>query len=94
MANYRVQCINKQPRNNTHEGITHLGGTAPDGSSWKDTRRNVVQFIESKTHTFYTLVNNKRADVFVVKENGKDPYLRTASDGYYNNNLLELVECV
>jgi len=26
MADVQVKCINKQPRNDTHEGITHLGG--------------------------------------------------------------------
>lgn len=26
MADRQVTCINKQPRNDPHEGITHLGG--------------------------------------------------------------------
>ena len=51
MADVRVKCINKQPRNDTHEGITHLGG---DG--WKWTRQQVADSIRAKTNTFYTLV--------------------------------------
>ena len=39
MSDVQVKCINKQPRNNPHEGITHLGG---DG--WKWTRQQVIAF--------------------------------------------------
>ena len=28
MADVQVTCINKQPHQNPHEGITHLGGSA------------------------------------------------------------------
>lgn len=88
MADVQVQCINKQPRNNSHEGITHLGG-----NGWKWARDQVVQSIEAKTNTFFTHVNGKRADVGVVNgSNGK--YLRTYADGQWNDNLLALPECV
>ena len=87
MADAQVTCINKQPRNDTHEGITHLGG-----STWKWTRQQVITSIEQGTNTFYTMVNNKRANVGVVDgPNGK--YVRTHADGYYNDNLLALPEC-
>ena len=88
MADVQVKCINKQPRNNTHEGIMHLGG-----AGWKWTRAQVVASIEGRNNTFYTLVNGKLADVGVVDgPNGK--YVRTYADGYYNDNLLALIECV
>ncbi len=88
MADVQVKCINKQPRNDTHEGITHLGG-----AGWKWTRAEVIRSIEGRTNTFFTRVNGKRADVAVVDgPNGK--YVRTHADGYYNDNLLALVECV
>ena len=87
MADSQVTCINKQPRSNTHEGITHLGG-----SGWKWTRQQVVDSIEGKTNTFYTMVGGKRADVGVVNgANGK--YVRTFADGVWNDNLLALPEC-
>ncbi len=87
MADVQVTCINKQPRNNTHEGITHLGG-----ATWKWPRQQVVNSINARTNTFYTLVNGKRADVGVV--NGPNgPYVRTHADGYWNDNLLALSEC-
>ncbi|MNS93067.1 hypothetical protein D3C72_1272230 [compost metagenome] len=87
MADVRVTCINKRDRNSTHEGITHLGGTG-----WKWTREQVIQSIESKSNTFYTLVNGNRGDIGVVDAaNGK--YLRTYADGKWNDNLLSLPEC-
>lgn len=88
MPDVQVTCINKQPRNNTHEGITHLGGT-----TWKWTRDQVVRSIEDKSNTFFTLVNGSRADVGVVNgPNGK--YVRTYANGVWNDNLLALPECV
>lgn len=88
MADVQVKCINKQPRNDANEGITHLGG-----EGWKWTRAEVVRSIEAGTNSFFTRVNGKRADVAVVQgPNGK--YVRTHADGYWNDNLLALVECV
>jgi hypothetical protein len=87
MADLQVTCINKVPRTNPHEGITHLGTS---GRKW--TRAEVVASIEEKSNTFYTKVNNKRAEVGVVNgANGK--YVRTYADGVWNDNLLALPEC-
>ena len=87
MADVQVTCINKQPHNSTHEGITHLGG-----SGWRWTRSQVIQSIEAKTNTFYTKVGGNRAEIGVVNgPNGK--YVRTYADGKWNDNLLALPEC-
>lgn len=87
MASIQVKCINKQPRHNPYEGITHLGG---DG--WHSTRAEVIRLIENKTNTYYTLVNGNRGDIGIVNtDNG--PYLRTYADGKWNDNLLSLPEC-
>ncbi|MES1201053.1 MAG: DUF3892 domain-containing protein [Pseudomonadota bacterium] len=91
MADVLVDCINKQPRNNTHEGITHLGGPG-DGTRWKWPRKDVIESIETQTNTFYTKVDGKRAEVGIVEgPNGK--YVRTYADGKWNDNLLALNEC-
>lgn len=90
MADVVVTCINKDPRNNTHEGITHLGG--PGGGGWKWTREQVITSIKAKTNTFYTEVGGKRAYVGVVNgPNGE--YLRTYADNSWTDNLLALPEC-
>lgn len=87
MADAQVTCINKQPRNDPHEGITHLGG-----AGWKWTRQQVIISIENQSNTFFTMVNGKRADIGVVKgPNGK--YVRTYADGQWSDNLLALPEC-
>jgi hypothetical protein len=88
MADAQVTCINKQPRTNSHEGITHLGG-----ATWRWTREQVIASIEDGSNTFHTTVYGKRADVGVVNgPNGK--YVRTHADGQWNDNLLALPECV
>ena len=89
MADLQVTCITKLNRSSTHEGITHLGGTA-----WgKKTRQQVITDIESKTNTYYTRVGGKRAEVGVVNgANGK--YVRTYADGQWNDNLLALPDCL
>lgn len=87
MSDAQVTCINKQPRNNTHEGITHLGGT-----NWKWTRQEVINSINAKTNTFYTMSNGQRADIGVV-EGANGPYVRTYANGEWTDNLLALPEC-
>jgi Protein of unknown function (DUF3892) len=87
MTDVLVTCINKQPRTNPHEGISHLGG-----ATWRWTRAQVIESIEARTNTFYTTAYGKRADVGVVNgPNGK--YVQTLADGQWNNNLLALPEC-
>ena len=88
MADLRVTCISKQPRDDTHHGITHLGG-----AGWYYTRAQVIDFIDRGVHTFHTLVNGKRADVGVIRDGIHFPYVRTHADGYWNDNLLALPEC-
>ena len=88
MADARVTCISKLPRDNAYEGITHLGGPG-----WRWTCDQVIASIEAKTNTFFTLVNGNRAEVGVVNgPTGK--YVRTYADGAWNDNLLSLPECV
>ena len=88
MADVLVRCINKQPRSNIHEGITHLGG---DG--WKWTRDQVIRSINAGTNTFYTQAGGRRANVAVV-DGPHGQYVQTHADGQWNNNLLALPECL
>jgi hypothetical protein len=86
---FQITCINKQPRDNPYEGITHLGG--PAGGGWTRTREQIVLNIENGEQ-YFTQVNGQRADVGVANgPHGK--YLRTHADGYWNDNLLALNEC-
>lgn len=87
MADVRVTCIKKQPRNDPYEGITHLGG-----ATWRWTRQEVINSINAGTNTFYTLVGGRRAEI-VVRPGPAGPYVQTVADGYWNDNLLALPEC-
>lgn len=84
MADFQVTCIVKPDRDNRHEAISKLGG--PEGL-W--TRQEMVRDIKNKTHSFYTLVNGKRAEIGVYKEE----YVRTYADSTWTDNLLALAEC-
>lgn len=87
MSDVQVTCINKQPRQNPYEGITHLGGR-----TWRWTREQVITSIDRSENTFYTLVGGNRGNIGIVNgPNGK--YLRTYRDGQWNDNLLSLTEC-
>jgi hypothetical protein len=64
-------------------------------ANWKWTREEVIASIDAKTNTFYTLspTSGKRANVAVVRPDGRDPYVRTHADGVWNDNLLSLDKC-
>ena len=87
MSDILVTCINKQPRQNPHEGITHLGG-----AGWRWTRQQVIDSINNNSNTFYTQVYGTRAAIGVVK-GPSGQYVRTHADGQWNDNLLALPEC-
>lgn len=87
MADVEVTCINRQPHDNPHEGITHLGNA---NAKW--TCQQFISWIDGKDYAFYIVVNGQRSDIGVVKgPNGK--YLRTHVDGEWNDSLLLLSEC-
>jgi hypothetical protein len=97
MTNLEVKCTKKLHRGSPHERITHLGiefkgGFKPQKIEiWSS--EEVIRSIELG-HTFYTLSKEgKRAEIKVVKEGKKSPYLRTCADGVWNNNLLDLDKC-
>jgi hypothetical protein len=45
MADVQVKCINKQPRNNPHEGITHLGGMEVDSGRGDSVHRGPDKYL-------------------------------------------------
>lgn len=86
MADVQITCVTKS--SHTHEAISGVGG-----NGWWWTVEQVIQSIEAKTNTFYTLAANKRADVAVVHGATKK-YIRTHADGQWNDNLLALAACL
>lgn len=91
MADVQVTCIIKPHPESPHEHITHLGNPP----KWLWSREQVIASIEAKTNTFFVrdARTGKRAEVGVVRQAGKAPFLRTHADGYWNDNLLSLNQC-
>ena len=88
MADIQITCITKPDTDNRHEAITHVGN-----SQGKWPKGDVINWIDANEHTFYTGSGVQKADIGVVRETGKAPYLRTHADGQWNNNLLSLPQC-
>src|SRR5438105_4615741 len=96
MNEYQVTCINKPNRMSSHEHITHIGNvTNPAPNKWRMTREEAIREIDAKEAAFYTIDRYTGLKVYigVVREVGRNPFLRTYADGKWNDNLLALAEC-
>ena len=92
MTEYEVTCIDKPHRDSTHEHISHIGNMK---EGWRLTRMSAIAHIDSKADAFYIVDRStgKRCYLGVMREQGKAAYLRSYSDGKWNDKLLELEEC-
>lgn len=88
----RIQCINKTDRLNPHERIRNAGGVNPDGSRWKLTQPQTIEYIESGDWDFYVSEGGHTVDVIVALHEG-NKYIKTVADGLHPDNLLALPEC-
>lgn len=88
----QISCINKTDRYSQHERVSYAGGLSPNGTRWRYSQQQIVAFIDSKMHSFYTMVNGRRANVITATHNG-NKYIKTENDGDQPNNLLSLSEC-
>lgn len=90
---HRVSCINKRGNHyDPHERISHIGGVNSDGTRWKLSETEAINYIKNGTYNFYVSVNGQNIDVIVATHNYRE-YLKTRTDGYAPNNLLNLPEC-
>lgn len=89
----QISCINKDDRYDPHEAITHVGGVNADGTRWRLTLAEAIQYIEDGTYKFYVNVNNDPVRVIVAISRNGNKYLKTVADGDEPNNLLALMEC-
>jgi hypothetical protein len=87
MADRHVTCTKKDGADPDRR-IDRLGGVG-----FNEHIDTVIRHIEGGVHTYYSLVNGRRANIVVrVHPNGRK-YLTTEGDGFPPNNLLQLPNC-
>ena len=90
----RILCVNKQPAEEFHRQILHIGGLNADGTRWKMSQDEAVSGIESGRWRFY--VQHPPLDpiwVALARSAGGDKYLTTEIDAAEPYTLLGLPEC-
>jgi hypothetical protein len=89
MADYQVTCI-RRDGGDADRRIDRLGGPG-----WNDTIDAVIGYIRSGMHRFWTTANGRAVWVIVKQHPTSYRYfLATEADGYLENNLLKLPECL
>ncbi|EJU12940.1 hypothetical protein LH128_11221 [Sphingomonas sp. LH128] len=86
----QIKCINKDPREDRYNAITHVGGYTD--RQWKITKDDAIGMIERREWEFFTMVRTHRVKVIVASRNGRK-YLKTEADYDTPDNLLSLPEC-
>jgi Protein of unknown function (DUF3892) len=89
----QIRCINKNPRNDPHKRINHVGGLNADNTRWKLTEDDAINGIKTGKWTFFVSVNGQTVDVIIATSPYGHEYLKTVADGVEPNNLLSLPEC-
>ena len=87
----QVECITKKPSHyDAHERIQGIGGKA--GGGWWRAEVDAIRDVEKDPSSYYVSVSGKSVWVIVSSHNG-GKYLKTTSDDYAPNNLLNLPDC-
>jgi hypothetical protein len=92
MPEHQVTCINKPDHYSPHEHIMFVGNLE---GKWRLSSESTIYQIENKVNQFYTIdpTTGGKCYIGVVKETGKNPYLKTHADGKWNDNLLAQANC-
>lgn len=92
MADYQIVCVRKPNRTSPLHHITHVGLADQTGIY---TREQIIGWIRTGKHRFYTNVGGAWAWVEVVENPPPpiQPYIRTLSNTTGIDNLLSLPEC-
>ena len=89
MTDYQVTCSTKDGPD-ADRRIDKLGGPQFQTARLDD----VISWIESGNHRFYTSVNGRSVWIVVqIHPTTRRKYLTTQGDGYPPNNLLKLPNC-
>jgi hypothetical protein len=82
------------PRTQDHRNIQkqNLRGKNSAGIPWSLSEDDANRAIEGRKEEFYASVDRRTVDVVAATHNGRK-YLKTTTDGYSPDNLLNLDEC-
>jgi hypothetical protein len=88
----RIDCIEKEPRNDPYHRIRRVGGPNGDGTRWNMSVDDAIRNVESGKYDFYVSQDRHTVNVVVATRLGHK-YLKTAPDRDTPDNLLSLKEC-
>jgi hypothetical protein len=91
-SRHRVSCIVHRQHPSPHERVHSIGGVNTVGAPWKLVEPDAIRTIESGQYAFFVIVGGREVEVVVATHLGRK-YLKTATDGYEPNHLLDLPEC-
>lgn len=90
---YQVTCTTKLPsHHDPHTRIQAIGGPKGDGNYWTLDEDVAIEGIENGKWEFYVMVGAHVVSVIVAEHKGRK-YLKTQTDDYAPDNLLNLQDC-
>jgi hypothetical protein len=89
----QIDCIEKEDRHDPATAITHVGGRNSDGSRWRITQNQAIDGIIAGKWSFFVSNGIRRVNVVVSTSRFGNKYIKTESDDYEPNNLLDLNSC-
>jgi hypothetical protein len=88
----QITCITKPDPQSTHEAITHVGGKRSSGTTFRITRLQCADDIDSRRDTYFVQVGRDHSWVTTYERNGVK-FIRTEPDSTKRDNLLSLPQC-
>jgi hypothetical protein len=93
----RIVCINKSGGDHldANEAVSNYGWIYPGTVQYsKAIRQDMVDWLSRNGNSAYVETNGKQSECYVRTSVNGTKFLQTYSDGYWNNNLLSLPECI
>lgn len=92
MQEVEIKCINKDPRDDIYDNITHIWWVHNWSKYWI-TQKEAIRHIKNNDFSFFVDVWWKKVKVMILISQFKNEYIKTEDDWTGKNNLLNLPEC-
>lgn len=93
MQEVEITCINKDPRNDIYDSITHIWWLNYDWTKYWITQKQAIKHINNNDFSFFVIKEWKKVYVIVETSWKWNEYIKTKNDWDEPNNLLSLDEC-